>query len=170
MTRPNLALGLLLSTALLAGCGQEAAVNPPTDPAPASEAQGMAAPGVGSGAAGAGAMPGTGPTSFVGRWSRDVSWCADPAGDARVLDITAMQFTGDSHRCDIASIDQSINGYDATLQCQTAAGTRTERVSMAVAGQVLTLTWLDRQDEPIALTKCTTLGDTTTKAPALAVP
>ena len=130
----------------------------------------MAAPGIDSGAAGAGAMPGTGPTSFVGRWSRDVSWCADPAGDPRTLEITPTQFSGDGSRCDIASIDQAINGYDATLRCEAGTGTRTERVSMAVAGQVLTLTWLDRQDEPMSLTKCTTLGDTTTKAPALAMP
>lgn len=81
-----------------------------------------------------------------------------------------MQFSGDGNRCDIASIDQAINGYDATLRCQAGPEVRTERVSMAVAGQVLTLTWLDRQDDPVALTKCTTLGDTSTKAPALPVP
>ena len=170
MTRPDLALGILISTVLLAGCGEEAAVNPPTQPAPAIETPGMATPGIESGAAGAGAMPGTGPTSFVGRWSRDVSWCADPAGDPRTLDITPMQFSGDGNRCEITGIDQAINGYDATLRCQAGTGTRTERVSMTVAGQLLTLTWLDRQDDPVALTKCTTLGDNATRAPALPVP
>ncbi|MBB5746484.1 hypothetical protein [Brevundimonas variabilis] len=170
MTRPDLALGLLLSTALLAACGQEAAVNSPTEPAPAIETPAMATPGVDSGIAGSGAMPGTGPTSFVGRWSRDVSWCADPAGNPRTLAITPVQFAGDGQRCEIASIDQAVNGYDANLQCQTGTGPRTERVSMTVAGQVLTLTWLDRQDDPVTLTKCTTLGDNSTKAPALPVP
>ncbi len=170
MNRPDLALGLLLSTVLLAGCGEDAAVNPPTEPAPAIETPGMAAPGVGTGAAGAGAMPGTGPTSFVGRWSENARWCADDAAGERIPEITPMRFDGNGSRCEIASVEQGINGYDATLRCQTGGGVRIERVGMAVTGQLLSLTWLDRQGDPVTLTKCTTLGDTAAKAPALAVP
>lgn len=165
----NLALATVL-TLVAAACGQETAVNPPTEPAPAIETPDMAAPGVGSGVAGAGMMPGTGPTSFVGRWTANVAWCAAPSGDSRPIEITATRFEGYENSCDIATVDQTINGYDATLRCQSEGKTTTERVNMVVAGQTLTLTYLDRSGDPVTLTKCTTLGDTSTKAPALPTP
>ncbi len=163
----------VLATALtlaVAACGQETAVNPPTEPAPAIETPDIAAPGVGSGSAGAGLMPGTGPTSFVGRWSAKVEWCAAPSGEGRPIEITATRFEGYENSCGIATVDQTVNGYDATLRCQSEGTTTTERVTMVVAGQTLTLTYPDRGGDPVTLNKCTTLGDTSTKAPALPMP
>lgn len=155
---------------LLSACGQEAAVNPPTDPAPAIETPGMASPGVGSGAAGAGMMPGTGPATFVGRWAADVTWCTAPTGDGRPIEITATRFEGYENSCEIADIEQIANGYEAVLQCQSEGMSSTERVRMVVTGQSMALTYLDGGSNRTTLTKCTTLGDTSTQPPALPVP
>lgn len=170
MPRVNVVIGFAISTCVLGACGRKPAVNPPTDPAPAIEASDSAAPGIGSGAAGAELMPGTGPISFVGRWSANVEWCAAPSGEGRPIEITATRFEGYGKSCEIAAVDETINGYDATLNCIADGLPGTERVNMAVTGQTLTLTGLDRSGEPVALTKCTTLGDTSTKAPALPMP
>jgi len=170
MIRKNSLATLSLILLVLAACGREADVNPPTEPAPAVETPEMAAPGVGSGVAGAGLMPGTGPASFVGRWTANVEWCAAPSGEGRPIEITTTRFEGYENSCEITAIDQTINGYDATLRCEAEGQTTTERVGMVVAGQTLTLTYLDRGGDPVTLTKCTTLGDTSTKAPALPMP
>ncbi len=156
--------------ALLSACGPEAAVNPPTDPAPAIETPGMASPGVGSGAAGAGLMPGTGPATFVGRWAANVEWCTVPTGEGRPIEITATRFKGYENSCEIADVEQIANGYEAVLQCQSEGTTSTERVRMVVTGQSMALTYLDRGTNRTTLTKCTTLGDTSTQGPALPMP
>ena len=172
MSRPlsKLVLMPLGASLLLVGCGPEASVNPPTDPAPAVTTPGMASPGVGSGAAGAGMMPGTGPATFVGRWAANVEWCAAPTGEGRPIEITATRFEGYENSCDIADIEQIANGYEAVLQCQSEGTSSTERVRMVVTGQSMTLTYLDRQDARTTLTKCTTLGDTSTRPPELPMP
>lgn len=170
MIRKNSLATLSLVLLALAACGREADVNPPTEPATAVETPEMAAPGVGSGVAGAGLMPGAGPASFVGRWTAKVEWCAAPSGEGRPIEITTSRFEGYENSCEITAIDQTINGYDATLRCEAEGQTTTERVGLVVAGQTLTLTYLDRGGDPVTLTKCTTLGDTSTKAPALPMP
>lgn len=172
MSRPlsKLVLMPVLSVALLTACSQEAAVNPPTEPAPAIGTSGLAAPGVGSGVAGAGFMPGTGPATFVGRWAANVEWCAAPKGEGRPIEITATRFEGYENSCAIADVEQIANGYEARLQCQSEGTTSTERVRMVVTGQSMTLTYLDRGAPRKTLTNCTNLGDTSTQASALPMP
>lgn len=86
-----------------------------------------------------------------------------------------MRFEGYENGCDIAHIDQVNGGYQATLSCPVPGGMpKVERVQMSVVGQTLELAYVDRgprvTNPPIKLVKCTTLGDTSTKAPALPMP
>lgn len=159
----------LTSVAFLASCSDNGNVNPPTEPAEpieTAEAGGAASPSA-PGAPGAGTLPGTGPASFVGRWSADVSWCNAPTGDGRPIDITPDRFEGYENSCAITAVTQTDVGYEATLRCEGEGMTSTERVRMVVTGQQLTLTYLDRSSEPVTLLKCTTMGDTSRSSPAL---
>lgn len=152
--KPYHALPLIL---LLAACGPDAeptTTQPDvTVPAPIED------PSV------AASMPGAGPTSFVGRWAADVAWCPNTNGDTQPITITPTQFIGYENSCDIAEVTQTADAYQATLRCQSEGMATTERVRMAVEGQTLNLTYLDRDSATVQLTKCTTLADTATTSP-----
>lgn len=144
---------ILLSVLALAGCGQ-AQTNPPTDPAApidTPEAQAPAPippPGVGS------IMPGSGPQTFVGRWAASAAWCANPQGAERPIEITTTRFEGYENSCGILSISQVSDGYEAALACAAEGETTSERVRMAVQGDSLRLTWLNRNNAVVSLARC----------------
>lgn len=160
MRAEKLLVPLILALPLLAGCGKHKSVNPPTEPAQAINQPDVAPPATGSSGGG---VAGTGPTSFVGRWASDVSWCANPQGAHRPVEITPIRFESSAKSCHIFTVDETANGYLATLQCraqgQPDGPVHQERVSMSVAGQGLTLTYPDQGDARIKLLKCTTLAD-----------
>lgn len=105
-------------------------------------------------------LPGTGPTSFVGRWAADVRWCAEPSGDGRPIEITTTRLLGYENSCDITAITEIDDAYEADLRCEAEGRTTTERVRMAVRGDAMTLTYADRGGDPVQLNKCTTLSET----------
>ncbi len=151
--------GLLLC---LTACGNQGPVNPPTEPAAPVQVDDPAVPP----AKGQTSMlPGRGPTSFVGRWAADVSWCAAPQGERRPIEITSTRFEGYENSCEIAAVDEVADGYVATLACVSEGTARSERVRFQVTDDVMRLSWLDRAGGPVTLRKCTTLEDTATKPP-----
>ncbi|MDZ4363817.1 hypothetical protein, partial [Brevundimonas sp.] len=95
----------------------------------------------------------------------DVAWCPNTNGDTQPITITPTRFIGYENSCDIADVTQTSGAYQATLRCQSEGTTSTERVRMAVQGQNLSLTYVDRDNATVQLTKCTTLADTATTAP-----
>ena len=149
----------LLAVFALAACGP-GEPNPPTEPADPIDTPGAAAP-PSSPPPGAGSiLPGTGPRSFVGRWAADVSWCPNVTGPERPIEITTTRFEGYENSCAIAEVDQVGEGYEAALTCTGEGMTSSERVRMAVAGQTMRLTWLNRDNAVVNLTKCTQLNET----------
>jgi hypothetical protein len=112
-------------------------------------------------------LPGYGPQNFIGRWAANVAWCQNTTGADRPIEISATRFEGYENSCAIAEIDQVGEGYDAVLRCQAEGQTRLERVRMVASGQSLRLTYLDRDNAGVNLTKCTTLGDTAPAGPSL---
>lgn len=162
----NRAIAIVSLSALLTACG-EAAVNPPTEPAEAVETAPGAAPAA-QRPVGVGALtPDTGPTSFVGRWAADVAWCPNTQGAERPIEITTTVFIGYENRCRIDAIEERADGYVATLACAGEGMTSRERVRMGVDGQSMRLTYMDRDNATVTLTKCTTLGDTAQTAPTV---
>lgn len=157
-------LAILLAAALSA-CGEAGPVNPPTEPARPIEAVDPGAPADDGTVS---MMPGRGPTSFVGRWAADVAWCAAPQGAERPIEITPTRFEGYENSCSIAAIDEVVDGYIATLACMSEGAASSERVRFRVTGDVMRLTYLDREVEATTLRKCTTLEDTA--GAAVAVP
>lgn len=137
----------------LVACGP-AEKNPPTEPAApitTPEATAPAAtppPGVGS------VMPGSGPQTFVGHWVADAAWCANPRGPERPIVITPTRFEGYENSCDITAIQQIADGYEASLTCLSEGQTTTERVRMSVQGDAMRLTWLNRNDAVVRLSRC----------------
>lgn len=138
---------------MLAACGPSE-TNPPTDPAapittPEAEAPPPTPPpGVGS------IMPGSGPQTFMGRWAADAAWCADPRGAERPIEITTTRFEGYENSCAIAAITQVADGYRASLVCEAEGQTSREQIRMAVQGEGMRLTWLNRNNAVISLTRC----------------
>lgn len=148
MTRA--ALPALIAAALLSGCGNSE-VNPPDQPArPLRTPEAMQAvepPGPSS-------LASRGPRSFVGVWAADVSWCAQPQGDRRPITITPLRFDGYENRCDITAIDETPNGYVASLTCAAEGQASKERVHMATGGDVMNLTYIDRDMKTVKLLRC----------------
>lgn len=150
MTANRLAV---LAVFALAACGQSE-TNPPTDPAapiatPEADAPPPTPPpGVGS------IMPGSGPQTFVGRWAANGAWCANPQGAERPIEITTTRFEGYENSCGILSISQVSDGYEAALACAAEGQTSSERIRMAVQGDGMRLTWLNRNNAVISLVRC----------------
>lgn len=145
----------LVGAAAVAACGP-GDPNPPTRPAAPVDTPEATAPATGRGPV----VPGTGPTSFVGRWAADVSWCPRSTGPQRPIEITTTRFEGYENSCAIASVDQITGGYEAALSCTSEGLTTSERVRMEVSGQNMRLTWPERDGAVVQLTRCTTLSDT----------
>lgn len=143
----------VLSVLMLAACGQSE-TNAPTDPAqpidtPEAEAPPPTPPpGVGS------IMPGSGPQTFVGRWAANAAWCANLQGAERPIEITTTRFEGYENSCGILSITQVADGYQASLACASEGQTSNERITMAVHGEGMRLTWLNRNNAVISLVRC----------------
>jgi len=152
-------LSLLAALLAVAACDRPEP-NPATDPAEPVDTPEAAAPPAAPPPGSGTIQPGAGPRSFVGRWAADVSWCPNTTGPEQPIEITTTRFEGYENSCAIASIDQVADGYEATLTCTAEGVVSSERVRMAVAGQALRLTWLNRDDAVVTLTKCTTLEDT----------
>jgi len=149
----------LLAVLAVAACGP-GEPNPPTEPAePIDTPEAAVDPAVPLPGGGS-ALPGAGPRNFVGRWAADVSWCPNKTGPERPIEITTTRFDGYENSCAIASISQIADGYEALLTCTAEGAVSNERVRMNVMGQSLRLTWLNRDNAVVALTKCTTLKDT----------
>lgn len=143
----------ILSVLMLAACGQSE-TNPPTDPAaPIDTPEAQAPPptpppGVGS------IMPGSGPQSFVGRWAANAAWCSNTQGAERPIEITTLRFEGYENSCGILSITQVADGYEAALACASEGQTASERIRMAVHGDGMRLTWLNRNNAVVSLARC----------------
>lgn len=142
--------GLAAAAVFLVGCGDHE-VNPPDRPAaPLRTAEAMQAvepPGPSS-------LASRGPRSFVGIWAADAAWCAEPQGERRPITITPLRFEGYENRCDIADIEETPNGYLAYLTCGAEGRTVAERIHMAASGDMMNLTYLDRDMTTVKLLRC----------------
>lgn len=150
MTANHLAI---LSALTLAACGP-AGTNPPTEPAaPIDTPESRAPPPIPPPGAGS-LRPGWGPQTFVGRWAANAAWCGNLQGPERPIEITTTLFEGYENRCSIVRIGQVAEGYEAALACSAEGETSNERIRMAVQGEGMRLTWLNRNNAVISLVRC----------------
>ena len=138
----------LCSVALLAGCGEGSRVNAPTDPA---EAIGPAGPG-------ASPLQGTafsaGPGNFVGRWAASSEGCSAAPGQSGPITITLTRFEGYENSCDIQTLLQEGQGYDAGLRCESEGTVSSETVRLVATADELVITYPERGNETVRLTRC----------------
>ena len=97
--------------------------------------------------------------NFVGRWTAQPEWCLNPVGAQRPIEITLDRFEGYENSCSIDQIDEANGSWTLALTCQAEGETRQERVTAAVAGDQLSLTWAGPHSEPITFARCTTLAE-----------
>ncbi|WEK38878.1 MAG: hypothetical protein P0Y50_09985 [Candidatus Brevundimonas colombiensis] len=140
----------LAAFALLSACGDQQ-VNPPTEPAAPLRTPDAMQP---VEAVGPSSLAGRGPRSFVGVWAANPAWCAGPQGADSPITITPMRFDAYGHNCDIARIDEAGSGYFAALACMAQGRRVNERVYMGTTGDVLTLTYMDRDRLTTKLARC----------------
>ncbi|HEY0600819.1 hypothetical protein [Brevundimonas sp.] len=150
---------ILLAAFAVAACGP-GEPNPPTAPAEPIDTPDAATPPTAPPAGAGTILPGTGPRSFVGRWAADVSWCPNTTGPQRPIEITTTRFEGYENSCAIGSVDQIADGYEVAVTCTAEGAISNERLRMMVSGQTMRLTWLNRDNAVVTLTKCTRLEDT----------
>ena len=167
----------ILVTLVLGGCGERKAATAPTDQQAAvaaaqtydDDSQSAATGAAATSGAGASKLvsgkigpmrPGVGPTSFVGRWTRDVETCANPNAPVQPIKITPMRFEGLNNSCAIDRITETDVGYQANLTCSSQGRTIRERLDLVTTEDVLRLTYLDRGGRIVVLNKCTTLTET----------
>ena len=149
----------LLAALAVAACGS-GEPNPPTEPAePVATPEAAVDPALPPPGAGP-ALPGSGPRNFVGRWAADVAWCPNTTGPQQPIEITTTRFEGYENSCAIGAIDQIVDGYEAALTCTAEGTVSNERLRMTVSDQTMRLTWLNRDNAVVTLTKCTTLAET----------
>ena len=144
------ALFPLAAAVLLAACGDHQ-VNPPNEPAAplrTPEAMQQVEP------PGPSSLAGRGPRSFVGVWAANPLWCAQPQGARSPIIMTPMRFDAYGHNCDIARIDERGSGYVAALSCKAQGQVKTERVHMSTTGDVMNLTYVDRDMTTVKLARC----------------
>lgn len=143
-------LSLCALASPLAACGDHD-VNPPTEPArllQTPEARQVVE------ARGPSSLASRGPRSFVGVWSSNPTWCATPSGvSPGPVRITPLRYEGPQKVCDLTEIRETPGGYVVTLSC--ASGAR-ERVHLATDGDVLTVTYIDRNMAIEKLARCPT--------------
>jgi hypothetical protein len=140
----------LAAFVLLTACGDRG-VNPPTEPAAPLRTPDAMQP---VEPAGPSSLAARGPRSFVGVWAANPVWCANPRGANSPVAITPMRFDAYGHNCDIARIDEAGAGYFATLSCLAQGKAVSERVHMGTTGDVLTLTYMDRDRLTTKLARC----------------
>jgi hypothetical protein len=141
---------MAVAMALLAAC-DDRQVNPPNDPAePLRTPEAMQQ----LEAKGPSSLAMRGPRSFVGIWAANPAWCARPQGARRPITLTPLRFDAYGHNCDIASIDETGSGYVAVLRCATQGQAKTERVHMSTTGDVMNLTYIDRDMTTVKLARC----------------
>ncbi|RYG12075.1 MAG: hypothetical protein EON96_14310 [Caulobacteraceae bacterium] len=141
---------MVAAIAALAACGDHQ-VNPPNEPAAplrTPEAMQQVEP------PGPSSLAMRGPRSFVGVWAANPQWCARPQGERSPITLTPLRFDAYGHNCDIASIDETGSGYVAALRCATSGQAKTERVHMSTTGDVMNLTYIDRDMTTVKLARC----------------
>ena len=154
MTRTPLVPVLTMLPLLFCAACEQQGVNPPTEPAnPIAVSDADAPPATRPPDVGV-VMQGSGPATFVGRWAAQASWCASTQGAKQPITISTMRFEGYENSCAIASLDQVSDGYEAALACQAEGTPSTERVRLAVQGDALRLTWLNRDNAVVQLVRC----------------
>lgn len=143
-------LPLCVLVIVLGACGDRD-VNPPTEPArplQTPESRQVVE------ARGPSSLASRGPRSFVGVWSSNPGWCSAPPGATQgPVRITPLRYEASQKVCDLAEIRETPGGYVATLACGSAAR---ERVHMATVGDVLTVTYIDRNMATQKLARCPT--------------
>ncbi len=143
-------LPALAACALLSAC-DERQVNPPSEPAAPLRTPDAMQP---VEPAGPSYLAGRGPRSFVGVWAANPQWCVNPRGANSPITLTPMRFDAYGRNCDIARIDEAGSGYFAALSCMVQGKPVNERVHMGTTGDVLTLTYMDRDRLTTKLARC----------------
>lgn len=94
--------------------------------------------------------------AFVGTWAADAEWCSNtPMTTDRVpVRISETRFEGYENSCDIIALDETGEGWDAQMICMAEGMEYRHTVRMAVQGDTLRLTYLERGTEPITLVRC----------------
>lgn len=90
---------------------------------------------------------------LYGRWAAEPAWCK-PGGEGTPITITEGRFEGRENVCEMETSPVGEGEWTAELQCAGEGMTSSERLSMRVENDAMTLTYLDRDGAVVPLERC----------------
>lgn len=92
-------------------------------------------------------------SSPYGRWAAQPAWC-ESSGQGAAIVIAPGRFEGRENHCEMEETREGEGEWTAVLRCQGEGMTSRERIRLGVEGDVMTLTYLDRDGAAVALGRC----------------
>ncbi|MCE8010680.1 hypothetical protein [Billgrantia desiderata] len=103
--------------------------------------------------------------AYAGRWATEPALCARDEEEDQAITLGPSHFEGGGASCDMEVAEEGDNVWEAQLDCPADDMATDERIRMSLeAGDeaeddVLTLTYLDREDFEVTLMRCPGPGE-----------
>lgn len=103
--------------------------------------------------------------AYAGRWATEPALCARDGGEDRAITIGPSSLQQGATACEMQAAQQDENVWEAELDCQGGDRDVKERVRLSLeeesadAGEVMTFTYLDREEQVVTLMRCPSPGE-----------
>lgn len=102
--------------------------------------------------------------AYAGRWAPDPALCGRDDEEDRAMTIGPSRFEGTEVSCEMEVTEEGSNVWEAQLDCPGDDIANDERIRMSLEegdedGEVMTLTYLDREDHEVTLMRCPGPGE-----------
>ncbi|MFQ3789152.1 hypothetical protein [Halomonas sp. A29] len=104
--------------------------------------------------------------AYAGRWATEPALCGQDGEEDRAITIGPSHFEGTEASCDMEVTEEGENAWMAQLDCPPDDMATDERMHLSLEeeseggeGEVLTLTYLDREDHEVTLMRCPGPGE-----------
>ncbi|MCE8033594.1 MAG: hypothetical protein LPK20_03390 [Halomonas sp.] len=104
--------------------------------------------------------------AYAGRWATEPALCAEGGDEDRAITLGPSRFEGTEASCDMTVTEEGANAWVAELDCPPDDMATDESIRMSLEqedeegdGEVLTLTYLDREDHEVTLMRCPGPGE-----------
>jgi hypothetical protein len=104
--------------------------------------------------------------AFAGRWAAEPALCARGGEEDRSITLGPSRFEGNETSCDMTVTEEGENAWSADLDCPPDDMATDENIHLSLEeesdegeGEVMTLTYLDREDHEVTLMRCPGPGE-----------
>ncbi|MGQ4879434.1 hypothetical protein ACOJCM_12785 [Billgrantia sp. LNSP4103-1] len=104
--------------------------------------------------------------AYAGRWATEPALCAEGGDEVRAITLGPSRFEGSDASCDMAVAEEGDNAWSAELDCPPDDMATDESIHFSLEeesdegeGEVLTLTYPEREDYEVTLMRCPGPGE-----------